>query len=551
MEERIQKIIARAGIASRRHAEEMITSGLVTVNGATVTELGSKADESRDHIKVAGKLLRPAQERVYMLLHKPVEVVSTMSDPEGRRALSDMLYGISERVFPVGRLEYHAAGLVFLTNDGDLANLLLRSHRVRQTYHLKLKTLLTFAEIETLGRATGAHIERLSGKESPWYIVTLSEARSDALRDKLFQTGHPVEKIRRVGIANLELGSLASGSHRALTSVELAAFRRAIAADESSAEKDSAAPPRSREKHSSRPTLPGKQAHVASRNSWRAGKHGQRPDPAHASPRFGQHPPRGPSDRDHGRSHDRDASRASQHNSRGNAPGSHRNTSHGAPSRPAVDGNTRDTPRNPSFRPGQHGQDRNSPHKHPGASPRTGPPNARYNSPRNAPGNPPRNSSHTGHHKSDGAPPRTGPPNARYNTPRNAPANAPRTGQNKPQGTSPRGGEHNSHSTTRYAGPPNQRHTSPGNAPGNKPRNGPGNRSGNGLRDVTRDGRNKPEGTSPRSGQHNSSSAPRRVWQPNPRHTPSQKGPQNDPQNEPGNTPQTGQHKPGGRRNKF
>src|ERR1700691_4132841 len=99
MLERLQKIIARAGIASRRHAEEMIASGLVTVNGTTITELGSKADESRDHIKVAGKLVQPRKGLVYLLLHKPVEVVSTMSDPEGRRCLRDLLYGIPERVF--------------------------------------------------------------------------------------------------------------------------------------------------------------------------------------------------------------------------------------------------------------------------------------------------------------------------------------------------------------------------------------------------------------------------------------------------------------------
>ena len=100
MLERLQKIIARAGIASRRHAEELIKSGLVTVNGQTITELGSKADESKDHIKVQGKLLRPETERVYLLLNKPPEVVSTMIDPEGRRSLSDMLHGVAQRVFP-------------------------------------------------------------------------------------------------------------------------------------------------------------------------------------------------------------------------------------------------------------------------------------------------------------------------------------------------------------------------------------------------------------------------------------------------------------------
>lgn len=230
MLERLQKIIARAGIASRRHAEEFITSGLVTVNGQTVTELGSKADASRDHIKVSGKLLRPASASnlVYLILNKPPEVVSTMSDPEGRPSLRDLLHGVSERVFPVGRLEYHSTGLVLLTNDGDLANRILQSDDLRQTYQLKLKTLLTFAEIESLARATGAHITRLRGKEMPWYEVTLSEARRDALRNKLFQTGHPVDKMRRVGMGNLKLEGLESGRHREVSAAEIATLIRLL-----------------------------------------------------------------------------------------------------------------------------------------------------------------------------------------------------------------------------------------------------------------------------------------------------------------------------------
>jgi 23S rRNA pseudouridine2605 synthase len=228
MEERLQKIIARAGITSRRRAEEMISSGLITLNGRVVTELGTKADEARDHIKVAGKLLRPETERVYLLLHKPPEVVSTLSDPEGRPSLRDLLYGIPERVFPVGRLEYHSSGLVFLTNDGDLANRILQAHNLPQTYQLKLKTLLTFAEIETLARITGARITRIRGKDAPWYEVTLSEARRDALRNKLFQTGHPVEKIKRTRIANLELDSLAAGHRRPLAPAELVALKREL-----------------------------------------------------------------------------------------------------------------------------------------------------------------------------------------------------------------------------------------------------------------------------------------------------------------------------------
>jgi 23S rRNA pseudouridine2605 synthase len=227
MLERLQKIIARAGVASRRHAEELISSGHVTVNGRVVTELGTKADQSRDHIKVSGKLLRPESERVYLVLHKPPEVVSTMSDPEGRRSLRDFLHGISERVFPVGRLEYHATGLVFLTNDGDLANRILKSHSLPQTYLLKLKSLLTFAEIENLSRTTGAKIERLKSKDTPWYEVTLSDARRDDLRNRLFQTGHPVERTKRVRIGNLELESLAPGHHRPLSPAEVTALARA------------------------------------------------------------------------------------------------------------------------------------------------------------------------------------------------------------------------------------------------------------------------------------------------------------------------------------
>jgi 23S rRNA pseudouridine2605 synthase len=228
MEERLQKIIARAGIASRRHAEDLIRSGMVTVNGRTVTELGSKADETTDHIKVSGKLLHPGHDRVYLVLNKPPEVVSTMSDPEGRRSLQDLLHGVPVRVFPVGRLEYHSMGLVFLTNDGELANRMLKAHRLRQTYLLKLKSLLTFEEIEQLARATGARITRVRGKESPWYEVTLTEARRDALRNRLFQTGHPVEKIKRIRVGSLELGSLQPGEHRTLSSEEVAALSRAI-----------------------------------------------------------------------------------------------------------------------------------------------------------------------------------------------------------------------------------------------------------------------------------------------------------------------------------
>jgi 23S rRNA pseudouridine2605 synthase len=227
MEERLQKIIARAGIASRRHAEQLIASGLVTVNGQTVTELGSKADASRDHIKVYGKLLRPAKGFVYLILHKPSEVVATLSDPEGRRSLQDFLRGVRERVFPVGRLEYQTSGLTLLTNDGDLANVIMQAHQLPQTYQMKIKSLLTTAEIEDLSRSTGAHIARRGRQNTPWYEVTISEARRDGLRNRLFQSGHPVEKMKRIRLGSLELGSLAPGEYRPASEAEISKLRRA------------------------------------------------------------------------------------------------------------------------------------------------------------------------------------------------------------------------------------------------------------------------------------------------------------------------------------
>lgn len=209
----------------------MIASGMVTVNGQVVTELGSKADASRDHIKVAGKLLRPEQEKVYLVFHKPAEVVSTLSDPEGRRSVRDFLHGISARVFPIGRLEYHTSGLLLLTNDGDLANRFMRAHDLPQRYQIKLKTLLTFAEIATLSRSTGARIERVRRSDAPWYEVQISEARRDVLRNRLFQTGHPVEKMKRVQIGALELGTVAPGANREISAQQAAQIFRPGAGD--------------------------------------------------------------------------------------------------------------------------------------------------------------------------------------------------------------------------------------------------------------------------------------------------------------------------------
>jgi 23S rRNA pseudouridine2605 synthase len=229
MEERLQKIIARAGVASRRRAEQLIVSGQVTVNGKMVTELGSRADASKDHIKVGGKLLHGPEEHLYLALYKPAGVVATMSDPEGRRSISDFLQGAQARVYPVGRLEYHASGLLFLTNDGELANKLLRSHGLRQTYLVKLKGNLTDAEMKQIEAESRVRVERLKRAENAWYEVTLTEARRDPLREKLQLLGHPVEKMKRIKLANIEIGDLAPGRFRKLTPEEIANLEKLIA----------------------------------------------------------------------------------------------------------------------------------------------------------------------------------------------------------------------------------------------------------------------------------------------------------------------------------
>src|SRR5512132_620190 len=140
--ERLQKIIAHAGFASRREAESMISSGRVTVNGRVVTELGNKADAARDHIKVDGKLITRAETHRYILLYKPKEVASTVNDPEGRETVIDLVRGIRERIYPVGRLDYLSEGLLLLTNDGDLAYSITHpKHGSVKTYHVKVRGL--------------------------------------------------------------------------------------------------------------------------------------------------------------------------------------------------------------------------------------------------------------------------------------------------------------------------------------------------------------------------------------------------------------------------
>jgi 23S rRNA pseudouridine2605 synthase len=232
---RLQKIIAQAGIASRRHAEELIRSGQVRVNGEIVTELGSKADPEHDRVEVAGRVAEIPDEQVYIVLNKPPQVVSTMADPEGRKTLRNFLRGAPERVFPVGRLDCAASGLVLLSSDGPLTARVLRaSARLRQTYWIKVKGRISESEMHDAGRAASAHFVPLKGPwakrsaANPWYEVELVGASRDALGRSLKRQDHPIEKMKRVQLVTLELGAVPEGHYRRLEADEVDKFSRAV-----------------------------------------------------------------------------------------------------------------------------------------------------------------------------------------------------------------------------------------------------------------------------------------------------------------------------------
>ncbi len=229
-EERLQKILSAAGVASRRKAEQLIVEGRVTVNGAVITELGSKADIERDHIKVDGKLLHQPSQRVYIALNKPDSVMSTVSDPQRRTTVIDLLRGVRERVYPVGRLDYHSEGLLLLTNDGEFANAITSAKsRVPKTYLVKATGALTTEQEEEFrqgiplsGKRTAPAGLRLVRKgANPWYEVRLIEGRNQQIRIMFKHFGLLVEKLRRIRIGSLELGSLRAGESRMLAPAEV------------------------------------------------------------------------------------------------------------------------------------------------------------------------------------------------------------------------------------------------------------------------------------------------------------------------------------------
>jgi 23S rRNA pseudouridine2605 synthase len=240
--ERLQKILAGAGVASRRKAEEIIAAGRVTVNGSVVTELGSKADLEQDEIVVDGKPLRMRQRLLYFLLNKPKGYVTTVSDPEGRATVMDLLPKDIERVYPVGRLDYGSEGLLLLTNDGALAQLLMKAgSHVPKTYLVKVSGRPSEKDIQRLrsgisipledGRrvkTSPAKIRLAENTPNPWYEVVLIEGRNRQIRRMFKEIGFDVEKIKRVQLGPIVL-DVEPGKYRSLTVKEVAQLKGAVA----------------------------------------------------------------------------------------------------------------------------------------------------------------------------------------------------------------------------------------------------------------------------------------------------------------------------------
>src|ERR1035441_1876328 len=232
--ERLQKIISAAGIASRRKSEELITGGLVSVNGQVVTELGSKADRERDHIRVNGKLLHGPERHIYLLMNKPKGYVTTLRDPEGRPTVLDLLRGLGARVYPIGRLDYASEGLLLLTNDGELADRLMKAaSHVAKTYVVKvagtpkeeaiarLRAGVSIATDDGKRVKTGPALVRVVKEATnPWYEITLVEGRNRQIRRMFEAVGHHVEKIKRVKYGPLTL-DVPPGKFRSLTLKEV------------------------------------------------------------------------------------------------------------------------------------------------------------------------------------------------------------------------------------------------------------------------------------------------------------------------------------------
>jgi pseudouridine synthase len=239
---RLQKLIAAAGIASRRAAESLMREGRVTVNGAVVSTPGAKADPAADDIRVDGRRVGAGGRRRYLLLNKPRGVVTTRDDPERRRTVMHLLSGVRDAVYPVGRLDYDSEGLLLLTNDGELAARLTHPrHRVERVYEARVRGVpdasalrRLAAGVEVSGRrtlpATASLVSAGRGRAGDQSLIRIgvTEGRKRQIRHMCESVGHPVVRLRRVAIGPLRDRTLRPGQFRDLTPAELAALRRAV-----------------------------------------------------------------------------------------------------------------------------------------------------------------------------------------------------------------------------------------------------------------------------------------------------------------------------------
>jgi 23S rRNA pseudouridine2605 synthase len=230
--ERLQKILAQAGVASRRKCEELILAGKVEVNGELVTTLGTKVDPDQDIITVSGRAIR-SENKIYIMFNKPKGVITSASDNKGRKVVTDYLKGINERVYPVGRLDYDTEGLLLLTNDGEFANLLTHpKHHVPKTYHATVKGVPHGSALDKLksgiqledGMTAPAEVEYKDidevNKESV-ISITIHEGRNRQVRRMFEAISHPVIRLKRISFGDIMLQNLKRGSYRHLTKDEI------------------------------------------------------------------------------------------------------------------------------------------------------------------------------------------------------------------------------------------------------------------------------------------------------------------------------------------
>jgi pseudouridine synthase len=236
--ERLQKYLARSGVASRRKAEEMIEQGLIKVNGKIITEMGFTVYPEKDRIQVRDKIVKPEERKIYILMNKPTQVVTTVDDPQGRTKVVDLLKGIKERVYPVGRLDYNSEGLLLLTNDGNLAYFLTHPRfKVEKTYIARVKGAISEKAVKELingvlledGPTQPAVVKVLKREDTATLLeITIREGRNRQVRRMCEKVGHDVVYLKRIRFGTLTLGDMKSGQYRYLNEKEVQDIKKLL-----------------------------------------------------------------------------------------------------------------------------------------------------------------------------------------------------------------------------------------------------------------------------------------------------------------------------------